>query len=63
MRRAMQYSRQHVVETLRRSGFRQAADEATVELPDPVDEEFVGEWGMERGITRDVLMSAMGGSP
>jgi len=59
----MQYSRQHVVDTLRAAGFLEAADEAMVELPDPVDLERVHEWGMKRGITTDVLTSAMGGSP
>jgi hypothetical protein len=59
----MEYTRQHVVDTLRLAGFREAADRALVELPDPVDLERVQEWGMKRGITTDVLTSAMGGSP
>ena len=59
----MEYSRQHVVDALRAAGFRAAADEALVELPDPVDIERAHEWGMKRGITTDVLTSAMGGSP
>jgi hypothetical protein len=59
----VQYSRQEVVDLLRKAGFREAADEAMVELPDPVDLEHVQEWGIQRGITRDVLISEMGGSP
>jgi hypothetical protein len=58
----MQYSRQHVVDALRAAGFRAAAEEL-VDLPDPVDIERAHEWGMKRGITTDVLTSAMGGSP
>ncbi len=58
----MQYSRQEVVDLLRKAGFHEAADEAMVELPDPVDLEHAQEWGMQRGITRDVLISQIGGS-
>lgn len=59
----MQYSRQAVVDMLRNAGFREIADEAMRELPDPVDIEHAQEWGRQRGITRDALISAMGGSP
>ena len=59
----MQYSRQEVVNMLRKAGFREAADEAMRELPDPVDLERAQEWGRRHGITRDLLISAMGGSP
>jgi hypothetical protein len=48
---------------LRKAGFREAADEAMRDLPDPVDLDHVQEWGIQRGITRDVLISQMGGSP
>jgi hypothetical protein len=57
------YSRQRVADTLRMAGFRKAADEALVDLPDPVDLERLQEWGTPRGITKDFLISAMGGSP
>jgi hypothetical protein len=33
------------------------------DLPDPVDLDHVQDWGIQRGITRDVLISQMGGSP
>ena len=59
----MQYSRQKVVEMLAKAGYAEAADAAMVELPDPVDLERAAEWGMKRGITRDVMVSRMGGSP
>jgi hypothetical protein len=59
----MDYSRQEIVDMLRRAGFEDAANEATVALPDPVDLEQAAEWGMHHGITRDVLVSGMGGSP
>jgi hypothetical protein len=57
------YVRKNVVEVLKKAGFLEAADEAALELPDPVDFERFEEWAMKRGITRDALMSAMGGSP
>ena len=59
----MQYSREEVVRMLRKAGFREAADEAIRDLPDPVDLDYLQEWGRQRGITRDVLISQMGGSP
>jgi hypothetical protein len=59
----MEYTRQHVVATLRMAGFDQVADEAMVELPDPVEVERLLDWGLKRGITTDQLTSAMGGSP
>jgi hypothetical protein len=59
----VQYSRQEVVDMLRRVGFREAPEEAMVELPDPVDLERAAEWRMQRGITRDVFISRMGGGP
>jgi hypothetical protein len=57
------HSRQEVVELLRKAGLPDAADEAMAELPDPVSFEDAEEWGTRHGITRDVLISQMGGSP
>jgi len=51
------------VETLRLAGFQEAADQAMAELSDPVDLDAIQEWGLMRGVTKDVLMSAAGGSP
>jgi hypothetical protein len=48
---------------LRKAGFREVADEAMGDLPDPVDLEHVQNWGLQYGITKDVLISQMGGSP
>lgn len=59
----MNYTKQHVVDMLRRAGFREAADAAATELPDSVDLDRLQEWAMKRGITRDVIISGMGGSP
>ena len=60
---AVQYSRQEVVDMLRKAGFHERADEAMRELPDPVDLDHAQEWGLRHGITRDALISQMGGSP
>ena len=59
----MQYSREHVVDMLRRAGLREAADDAMLELPDPVDLDELQDWAMKRGITIDAMVSWMGGSP
>jgi hypothetical protein len=59
----MQVTRQHIVEVLRMAGLPQVADEATRSLPDEMTleraEQFVGRYG----ITKDQLISRMGGSP
>jgi hypothetical protein len=59
----VQTSKQEVVRMLRKAGFRETADEAMRDLPDPVDLDHVQDWGRQRGITRDVPTSQMGGSP
>ena len=59
----MQHSRQEVVDLLRRAGLPDVADEAMAELPDRVSQEEVEKWGEQHGVTRDVLISQMGGSP
>lgn len=59
----VQFSRQELVRTLRKARFYEAADEAMRVLPDPVDLARVLEWGQRHGITRDVLVSDLGGSP
>ena len=60
---AVQFGRQEVVDMLRRAGLREIADEAMRNLPDPVDLDRIEEWGARHGITRDGLISRMGGSP
>jgi hypothetical protein len=59
---ATQFSRQNVVDILRKTGFNEAADEAERVLPDSVDFDQVAEWAQQHGITHDMLISAMGGS-
>lgn len=58
-----QYSKKHVVGLLNRLGHTQLAEEAQQVLPDPVDVERLGTWLMEHGVSRDDLISQMGGSP
>jgi len=59
----MEVTRQHVVDVLRTAGLPEAADEADRSLPEQMDleraERFLGRYG----ITKDVLISRMGGSP
>ena len=59
----MQYSRQHVVDLLRMAGLPEVADEAMAELPDRVTFEEAEKWAGQHGVTKDVLISQMGGSP
>jgi hypothetical protein len=59
----MQVARQHVVDVLRTAGLPQVADEASRSLPDPVDMERAAQFLQRYGITKDVLISRMGGSP
>jgi hypothetical protein len=58
----MEQSRQQVFELLHKAGLFEAAEAAIVELPDPVDLDQVQDWGARRGVTRDVLISRLGGS-
>jgi hypothetical protein len=60
---SMKVGRHHVVDLLRRTGLPEAADEAERVLPDPVDMDDVIQWGQKHGVTRDDLISQMGGSP
>ena len=57
------YSRLYVAGMLRRQGFPELADVALRELPDPVDAEQLESWGMRHGVSKDDLISRMGGSP
>jgi len=59
----MQVARQHVVDVLRTAGLPQVAEEASRSLPDPVDMELAAQFLQRYGITKDVLISRMGGSP
>ena len=59
----MAYSRQWVVDTLRRLGFVQEADEALRVLPDEIDREQLVEFGDRYGLDSSMLTDRMGGSP
>lgn len=58
-----QYSRQHVIDALNRLGYTQLAEEATRDLPDPVDADQLSTWCAQNGLSHDDLISRMGGSP
>jgi hypothetical protein len=60
---AMQYSRQHVVDVLHTLRYPELADEASRDLPDLVDINRLQEWMMRHGLSRDAMVSQMGGSP
>lgn len=59
----MGYSRQWLVDTLRRIGYLQEADDALRVLPDEIDLQQLKEFGDRHGISRDELINRMGGSP
>ncbi|MBV9795663.1 MAG: hypothetical protein JO016_17180 [Actinobacteria bacterium] len=59
----MKVSRDKVVGLMRQTGHDHVADIALRELPDPVDLDEVIAFGSKYGITRDDLISEMGGSP
>jgi hypothetical protein len=58
-----QWSKQYVVDELNRLGYAELAVEASRELPDPVDINWLEEWCMQHGLSRDDVISRMGGSP
>jgi hypothetical protein len=60
---AMQFSRQHVVDLLHNLRYPELADEASRDLPDPVDIDHLQAWAVQHGLSRDELVSEMGGSP
>lgn len=59
----MQFSRQEVVAILRRTGYTELADEALRVLPDPVDLDRLQAFLQPHGVTKDDIISEMGGSP
>lgn len=58
-----QYSRQHVVDVLHTLRRPDLADEASHDLPDPVDIDRLASWMTQHGLSYDELVSRMGGSP
>jgi hypothetical protein len=59
----MAYSRQWLVDTLRRLGFPREADEALQTLPDEIDRKQLLEFADRHGIDSSTLADRMGGSP
>ena len=59
----MQVARQHVVEILRVSGLPEVAEEARRALPDPVEYDEAERFLAQFGVTKDELISRVGGSP
>ena len=57
------YSRQEIVEILRRTGYKELADQAERELPDQIDLDQIQAFAQAHGIDRDSIISEMGGSP
>jgi hypothetical protein len=59
----MQVTRQHVVDILRTAGLPELAEEAHRVLPDPVEYNHAARFLAQYGITKDELISRVGGSP
>ena len=59
----MQFTRQHVVDILRIAGLLELAEEANQVLPDPVEYNHAERYLAQYGITKDELISRLGGSP
>jgi hypothetical protein len=59
----MPQDRQWFVNTLRHLGYTEAAEQAARELPDPVSMEEIRKFADRYGISRDEVVSQMGGSP
>ncbi|HEY6315641.1 MAG TPA: hypothetical protein VIY52_33200 [Streptosporangiaceae bacterium] len=52
-----------MVDELNRLGYRELTEEASRDLPDPVDVHQISAWGIQHGLSFDDLISQMGGSP
>jgi hypothetical protein len=59
----MLITKHEIVRMLRNAGLPHVAEEAERSLPDEVDLERAAEFGARYGLTRDELISRMGGSP
>ena len=59
----MQYSRPELVAIMRRTGYTELADEAERVLPDPVDFDQLEAFARQHGVSKDDIVSEMGGSP
>jgi hypothetical protein len=59
----MQWSRQGVVNALRRAGMDDAAADAAQVLPDPVDSADIVPFCERHGMSKEEMMELMGSSP
>ncbi len=59
----MGYSRKWLADTLRSLGYQQVAEDALRDLPEEIDLEQLEEFGDRHGLSREVLIDRMGGSP
>jgi hypothetical protein len=59
----MAYDRQWIIDQLQRLGYTQEADDAARTLPDQVSADELLAWSDRHGLSRDELISRMGGSP
>lgn len=59
----MEVTKQHIVDVLRRAGLSQEAEQLVASLPDPVDADEAAQLCSRYGITKDMLIDRMGGSP
>jgi hypothetical protein len=59
----MEVTREHVVEVLRRAGLWEEAEKAEASLPESTEFEEIAKYCAAVGITRDRLVSLLGGSP
>jgi hypothetical protein len=60
---AMAYSREWLVDTLRKLGYFQEAEEAARVLPEQLDLDQLLEFSNQHGISRGDLVNRAGGSP
>jgi hypothetical protein len=59
----MAYDRQWIIDQLQRLGYTQEADDAARTLPDQVSAEELRAFADRHALSRDELISRMGGSP
>jgi hypothetical protein len=57
------YSRQDIVNMLRRAGLNEIADTAEAALPDPVDGKILNQFCTSQGVSLSTLTDRMGASP
>jgi hypothetical protein len=57
------FSRQQIIQMLRRAGLADAAAAAAESLPDPVDSKVLDHFYASHGLSKQSLVDRMGGSP